>query len=276
MNLIRHSHSALTSFCLLLSGHLSAQTIIGAASRALNGISSIQAPGFTGIFNSPASGRWDSTNVVVADYRNMFGVQGLGSAALGISTGLKSLRLGALWNRTGSDFVSRQEFRVHCSGRISELLSLGLGLQYRFVRMSGLYRSAGTPIVQLGMALKAGRKTDLVIDWYNAVPVSANKNDITSAGVAHLRAGVRHRVSPQAGLLAEVHTRYGDYPNLSYIRGGIWYQTGHITFLAGAGNGPEPLSFGICFKSRQFRLDLASSYHASLGFSPQCSVNWFW
>ena len=275
MNWIRHSRSALTCICLLISGHLSAQTLIGASSRALGGISSIQAPGFTGVFNSPASGRWDSTNVVVADYRNMFGVKGLGSAALGVSTGLKSLRIGALWNRTGSDFVSRQEFKIHCSGRISELLSLGLGLQYRFVRMSGQYGSAGTPIVQLGMALKAGRKTDVVIDWYNAVPFSTNK-DLTNAGVAHLRAGVRHRVSLQAGLLAEVHTRYGDYPNRSFLRGGLWYQTGRITFLAGAGNGPEPISFGMCFKSGQLRLDLASSYHTSLGFSPQCSINWFW
>lgn len=260
---------------MLLPDISSAQTISGAGSSALAGIGSIQAPGSTGIFNSPAAGRWDSTRVLFADYRNLFGVNGLGSAALGVSTGLKSLRIGALWNRTGSNFVSRQEFRIHCSGRISELLSLGLGLQYRFVRMSGQYGSAGTPIVQLGMALKAGRKTDVVIDWYNAVSFIMNK-DLTNAGVSHLRAAVRHRVSAQAGLLAEADTRYGDYPNSSILRGGIWYQTGRITFLAGVSNGPAPLSFGLSFKSRQLKLDLASSYHTSLGFSPHVSANWNW
>lgn len=275
MNWIKHSGLALCIICILTAEYLSGQIIVGAATRALGGISSIQAPGCTGIFNSPAAGRWDSARIVFADSRNLFGVRGLSSEALGISMGLKSLRIGALWSRTGSDFVSRQEFRIHGSGRISELLSLGLGLQYRFINMSGQYGQGGTPIVQLGMAVKAGRKTDVVIDWYNVVPLNTN-TDISNIGIAHLRAGVRHRVSPQAGLLAEVHARYGDYPNRSFLRGGIWYQTRRIIFLAGAGNGPEPISFGMCFKSRQLRLDFSSSYHTSLGFSPQFSVNWFW
>lgn len=259
----------------LLPGMTYAQTIVGAGSSALAGISAIQAPGFTGMFNSPAAGRWDSTRVLFADYRNLFGVKGLGSTTLGYSTGIKSLRIGILWNRLGSDFINRQEFRIHGSGRISEVLSLGLGLQYRFIRMSGQYGQGGTPIVQLGMALKAGRRTDVVIDWYNAVAFNINK-DLTNAGVSHLRAAVRHRVSAQTGLLAEADTRYGDYPNKSILRGGIWYQTGRITFLAGVSNGPAPLSFGMSFKSRQLKLDLASSYHTSLGFSPHFSANWNW
>jgi hypothetical protein len=251
------------------------QTLVGAGAKGLGGISAIQAPGTVGIFNSPAAGRWDSSHTVLCDYRNLFGVNGLGSASIGYSTGIRSLRMGLLWNRTGSAYFQRQEFRLQVAGRLSELLTLGLGLHYRRVSMSGQYSSKGLPVIQLGMGLKAGRKTDVVIDWYNAIPMKLN-DAVAQADISQFRAGIRHRVSAQAGLLAEVHARYGDYPNKTILRGGLWYQTGSITFLAGAGNGPEPLSFGMSMNRKKLRLDFASAYHPSLGFSPHFSANWIW
>lgn len=253
-----------------------AQAPVGATSRALSGLGSLQAPGAIGIFNSPASGRWDSTRALFSEYRNFFGIRGLSSASLGFCTGIKSLRVGILWNRTGSMYLNRQELRLQLAGRISELLTLGMGLHYQKAFMTGSYQQQGKPALQLGMALKAGKKTDVLLDWLRNL--SRVENDFTAQhqGTAHFRAGVRHRVSKQAGLMGEVHARYGDYPNRSILRGGLWYRYGTFTFLAGTSNGPEPLSFGAVWRKQYITIECAASYHASLGFSPHFSASCNW
>lgn len=253
-----------------------AQSPFGAMSRSLSGLAALQVPGSIGIFNSPASGRWDSARTLFSEYRNYFGIRGLNSTSLAFTTGIKSLRMGMLWNRTGSMYLNRQELRLQLAGRISELLTLGMGLHYRQAFMTGTYRQKGSPAVQLGVALKAGKKTDVLLDWMRSLSFSENDWAGQHLGTAHFRAGVRHRVSRQAGLMGEVHARYGDYPNRSILRGGIWYQYGSLTFLAGTSNGPEPMSFGLSWRSRNILMECAAAYHTSLGFSPHLSAccNW--
>lgn len=276
MKLIKPKFILLFCFPVFSSNIIHAQSPVGAMSRALSGLGSMQAPGGIGIFNSPASGRWDSTRALFSEYRNFYGIRGLSSASLGFSSGIKSLRVGVLWNRTGSIHLNRQELRLQLAGRISELLTLGIGLHYRQAFMTGSYQQKGTPVVQLGVALKAGKKTDVLLDWLRSL--SINENDVSGQqlGAAHFRAGVRHRVSRQAGLMGEVHARYGDYPNRSILRGGIWYRYGTFTFLAGTSNGPEPMSFGAAWRKRNITVECAAGYHASLGFSPHFSASCNW
>jgi hypothetical protein len=276
MKLIKTRFILLFCFPVFSLTTSSAQAPVGAPSRALSGLGSLQAPGSIGIFNSPASGRWDSTRTLFSEYRNFFGIGGLSSTSLGLSTGINSLRVGILWNRTGSMYLNRQELRLQLAGRISELLTIGMGLHYRQSFMTGTYQQKGSPAVQLGVALKAGKKTDVILDWLRSLSFSANDWAGQYMGAAHLRAGVRHHVSKQAGLMGEIHARYGDYPNRSILRGGIWYRYGTFTFLAGTSNGPEPMSFGAVWRKRNITVACAASYHASLGFSPHFSATCYW
>lgn len=275
MSLTKLKRPALLMLLAFLGCRAAAQTTVGASARAMSGIGSIQPPGYTGIFNSPASARWDSSRTLIADAYRPFGVSTLGQNALGFTGGARNIRIGFLWQRSGSQYFNRQEFRLQFAGRISSLLTMGLGIHYRLTSMFGQYGRKGIPAIQWGMALKAGQKTDVVADWNNVVPFPLS-DYVADQGISHLRFGVRHRVSAQAGLLGEVHARYGDFPNQTILRGGIWYQLGKFRLLAGTGTGPEPFSFGAGFQSQKLRLDFAGAYHPSLGFSPQVTFNCIW
>jgi len=104
-------------------------------------------------------------------------------------------------------------------------------------------------------------------------PTRSKLNDFNDERIPTIiRLGLNYKFSEQ--VLATIEAEK-DLLNIPAFRAGLEYHTNNILFLrAGAGTGPNLMSFGVGIAKDALAFDLAASYHQTLGFSPEISFNY--
>jgi hypothetical protein len=87
-----------------------------------------------------------------------------------------------------------------------------------------------------------------------------------------LKAGASWKFSPKVSMLAEVAK---DIDQDVAVRAGLEYRVIEKLYLRGGVGGNDlQTSFGIGLALDEFKIDIASAYHPTLGYSPQISMSY--
>jgi len=176
----------------------------------------------------------------------------------------------------GSQSFGYNQFRTYRTGlgysmKLSELLSVGVQLNHHFVRINPAYGNHQTVTAEVGALARVNDKWSFAFSIFN---ITRNKiADFAEDRYATImRLGTKYSVSDKVLFLAEIEK------NVEYkLRGktGIEYIPLENMYVRGGfATAPIEFSFGIGYAFLgKYKVDLGSSYHQILGWSPNFSFS---
>jgi hypothetical protein len=154
----------------------------------------------------------------------------------------------------------------------SEKLSAGVQLNYLNTSIGEGYGSAGNFAVEMGLIYELLPQLNVGAHLFNPTKARVKSND--GYGEEYiptiLRFGFSYAFSERVLLSLETEK---DIERDPVFKAGIEYQLADMFFVrAGLGSRPTQNTFGFGMYTGRFRIDLSSSFHHILGYSPQASI----
>ncbi|NQX91772.1 MAG: hypothetical protein HRT74_06550 [Flavobacteriales bacterium] len=188
------------------------------------------------------------------------GVYGTGKMAYGLS--IESYGFSA-WRRTmvGGAIAMK----------LSEDFDVGVQLGYHQIQLGGIYGSSSTITGAVGFRYRL--RDDIVLAAHIFNPTRSQLADFNDERIPTLlRSGLEWKVSTQVSTILEVRKAINDPLGVNFA---VEYEPlEHLFIRGGAGTKPDMFSFGLGYRVGVMRIDVASSYHQTLGFLPQLSISY--
>ena len=222
-------------------------------------------------YNNPgALGKLDKLTVGVS-YENRFLLSDLQSQAFSASVPMK---IGVV--SIGAFNYGSTEFRNFRTGigyalKLADNFSAGVQINYQGLRLPEYYGSSNTVTGEVGVLLNITDEWNFGASIFNLgrAKLSDFKDDRYNTV---LRIGTSFTPSKLVRISAEI---WKDIDAPVSVRGGIEYEPFKDFHLrAGIGSQPTAFAFGFGYKWKVIRMDIASSYHQTLGWSPQISFTY--
>jgi hypothetical protein len=168
-------------------------------------------------------------------------------------------------------FNQYRSYRVGAgySLKLSELLFAGVQLNYQGIKLNEYYGSKNTLTAELGILTKISEHWKIGFSAFNlgrAKLTVDGSNRLTTT----LRLGTSYSFSKQVLIACEI-AKNDRYP-LRFKSGIEYNPLKSLYFRGGVASNPIELSFGFGYKSGCMQLDLGSSYHQLLGWSPNIAL----
>jgi len=245
--------------------------IIGARALSMGGISLLP-EGFWSVFNNQAGLSSINTFGVGIAYNSHFGIDknlSLKSAAFVIPT--NSGTFGLTINYFGYSAFHQQKLGLAFGKSLGDVLSMGIQIDYLSTVIGNDYGKANAFTFEIGILAKINPSLQIAAHLYNPFMVKLGKvfQEITAAVFSFSTA---YHLDSDILILAEFEQR-----SLSpgILKLGMEYQLIETIFIrAGLATKPQLFSFGIGLIINGINLDIGSSYHQILGFSPNVSMHY--
>jgi len=257
--------------CLLLAGWLYAQDgqpgVAGARGMGM-GHTGLVFTDIHGLFANPAAVAGLERFSAVAMVEQRFLVQELrqvaAAAALPAAGGAFGLRI----QHYGFELYNEQQVGLAYARRLSEGFSIGAQFVYFGNRIPG-YGSVHLLTFQVGLQAQLLPQLRLGASIYN--PLRLQRSEEGERLPSRFALGLGYSPSPQLLLTLEAEKDI-DFP--VRVKGGVEYHLAPPLLLrVGAASAPTTFTFGCGLRlSRGIGIDLASSWHQYLGFTPGISL----
>jgi hypothetical protein len=171
----------------------------------------------------------------------------------------------------GYSQYNESKIGVAYARRFSERLSAGIQLNYLFTSIGEGYGSAGNLAVEMGVIYEILPGLNIGTHIFNPTKAKISSND--GYGEEYiptvLRFGLSYSFSERVLLSLETEK---DIERDPVFKAGLEYQLADGFYVrAGVGTKPTQNAFGFGMHTGRFRIDLSSSFHHVLGYSPQAS-----
>ncbi len=172
----------------------------------------------------------------------------------------------------GYSLYNESKVGIAYAQSFGDKLSAGVQLNYLYTFIGDGYGSSGNFAVEMGIIY------ELLPQLYIGAHVfNPTKAKITSAdGFGHeyiptiLRLGFSYAFSDRVLISLETEK---DMEREPVFKGGLEYRLAEQFYIRGGlGTKPTQNTFGFGLHTGRFRIDLASSFHHVLGYSPQASI----
>lgn len=220
-------------------------------------------------FHNPgALAEVDKVSVGIA-YENRFLLKELQSQGL---VYVQPMKTGVI--SVGAQLYGFDQFRLYRAGvgyslKLSEMFSTGVQLNYQGIRLTENYGSKNTLTAEIGALAKITEKWKMGISIFNLGRAKlADFEDDRFSTV--MRLGTSYAFSNKVIVVAEAEKNI-DHP-LRFKAGMDYQLIKNFYFRAGFATQPIEVSFGFGYKFKLIQLDLGSSYHQQLGWSPHFSL----
>ncbi len=244
---------------------------LGNASVALNDFWSVHnnQAGLGGL-ESPAIGLY---------YENRFLVQELSLKAAAFVLTTKSGTFGINFNSFGYTNYNEMKAGLAYGRKFGKIFSAGVQLDYLRTHIAEDYGNRDAFTFEVGIRSELTEKLTIAAHIYNPIRVEIQK-DYDEKTPAIFKLGVAYKISEKL-LIALETEKDSDFKPL--IRGGLEYKiidkaavrVGYSTLPSTSGSENFSIasvySFGFGLNIRKFVLDLSSSWHQTLGWSPMVS-----
>lgn len=204
-------------------------------------------------------------------YENRFGMKELGYQSAGFVYPFQGSALGVTANYFGDELYHESAFGLAYGMRIAEGFSAGIQLDY-----FSSFTDAEEQVKNNAVTFEAGLLYELTpeitigVHAYNPLEVSMNSSAATEVIPSNYSLGAAFKVDEKLLLTTEVEKTQGYGES---VRAGVEYEVVDKTFLrAGVATKPGLFSFGFETSWNHLTLQIASSMHEVLGFSPMVSV----
>jgi hypothetical protein len=203
-------------------------------------------------------------------YENRFLLRELQSQALTVVLPLKTGVISVGAQMYGYELYRSQKAGMGYSLKLSEKFSAGIQMNYQGIRLTDNYGSKHT------VTAEAGVMGEITEDWKIGMSVfNLGRAKLAEFADDRFSTVMRLGTSYTLSKVVFVAEAEKDLDHAMRIKGGFEYEPiDHFYFRFGAGSKPVDISFGFGYKWRFLQLDLGSSYHQQLGWSPHFSLNY--
>lgn len=184
---------------------------------------------------------------------------------------LKSGAIGASFTNFGSSLYGESKFGISYGMKFSEFITGGVAINYHNTRIAYEYGQHSGVTAELGMQAYLNENFMLAAHLFNPTRTKLNNyNDERIPTI--LRLGLSYKFSEKVLTVIEAQK---DLLNSPTFKAGIEYNPNDMLYLrAGIGTSPSMASFGVGLKLDQMKLDIAASYHNTLGYWPELSFQY--
>lgn len=223
------------------------------------------------VHNNQAGLAWVNTIQGGFYYENRFLVKELGMKAGAVVLPIRQGTFGLEVSSFGFSQYGENKYGLSFARKFGTRVAAGIQLDYLTTRIAGEYGSVGAPAAEIGVMAEPVSHLRIGVHIFN--PTRAKLADYNDERVPTLmRFGGQYTFSEKVFLSAELEK---DVDFKAVFRGGIEYHPVKEFYLrAGAASNPGLSAFGFGVELKQFRLDLASTFHSVLGFTPQVSLQY--
>lgn len=260
----------LTFFLLLVTGYwllATGNSPLGARSSAIGG-ASVSLSDLWSVQNNQAGIGFQKTFVGGIVYQNPFMMKELSTKALGLALPVKGGTFGILVSNFGYSVYSETKAGLSFGKSFGEKISAGISLDYFGTSISE-YGKKNSFVAEVGMQAKPIKNLTLGFHLFNPTRTKlASYNDERIPTI--MRLGFDYKFSEKVFIAVETEK---DIEKKATMKAGLEYKLIKELYLrAGVSSNPSLSCFGIGINFKQFKLDLSSTYHSTLGFSPQVGL----
>lgn len=202
-------------------------------------------------------------------YENRFGIKELGLKSGAIVMPTKSGVLGLSVSNFGYSQFNENKIGLAYAKNFGEKFSAGVQLDYLTTHIGENYGNSGTVAAEAGLHYKLNSKLTAGAHVFNPTRAKvAEYNDERAPTIFKL--GLSYTFSDK--LIVAIESEK-DIQYEPVMKAGVEYhpiQT--LYFRTGISSNPTMNSFGFGLELSNFNIDFATSYHRTLGFSPQVSL----
>lgn len=204
-------------------------------------------------------------------YDNRFLVSELSSANLVMAQSVGDGVFGFSFSRYGYAAYREQKIGFGYARKLSDNFNIGVQIDYLMVALGNGYGSVGKFTWEGGVLYKVNDQISLAAHIFNPIRVQlAEFNDERVPAV--LRFGANYTFSDRVLLTAQLDKSIDQDV---IVGAGIEYRVVEDVFVrAGISGGSSLFSFGAGYRFKGFQIDIATSQHQVLGFSPQLGLTY--
>jgi hypothetical protein len=241
---------------------------VGGRNAALGNATVTQSDGWN-YFTNPGTSIFSKESSIGVFYQNRFLVKELQSQAFSFT----KVRDKIAWHgggfAYGYDKYRQLKFGGGTSVKLTDIMAIGVSINYQGVRVYQGYESLHSLSSDLGFILKVNEDTQIagaLFNWGRAK--YQNKSDCYWNSV--FRIGMKHAFGSELKILIEVEK---DFIQLIRFKSGVEYQVNkQFGLLFGFKSKPLELSAGYTFRWKCCAIDFGASYTSRLGW---CSFSSF-
>ncbi len=214
---------------------------------------------------------WLKAPSVGVYYQNKFTLKELNNIGLAYAHPMKKGTMAVQWSNFGYSLYQENKVGLAYALQLSENFSGGVQLDYLSTKLGGIYGSKSVLSAEVGLQAKITSKIRLGVHIYNPTRVKLNEYN-NEAVPTIMRFGMDYRFSKKVLVVVETQK---DIDHIAMLKTGIEYKANDkVYFRAGMATGPTLASFGFGLMMKQYKLNIAASYHQTLGFSPELSFTY--
>lgn len=261
-------------FILLFNLPLKAHQInqpVGARAFAMGGVSLLPAD-FWSLFNNQAGLASQTHWTFGLAYDSYLGLdKNLSLKSGGFLIPTTSGTFGLSLSYFGYSAYHEQKIGLAYGKSLGENFSVGLQIDYLSVNIGNDYGHANAITFELGIEAKLSEDLQIASHIYNPFMVKMGKVN-PEATPAIFKLAAAYKIETDILILAE-------YEQSVYAHGifkfGMEYHVIEQIFVRGGlATNPNLFSFGLGFNFNGFTVDVGSSYHQTLGFSPKFGLHY--
>ncbi len=202
-------------------------------------------------------------------FENKFLLDALNFGAAAVAYPTSSGVLAFSFTHFGFDLYGENKVSLGFARDFGERFSAGIQLNYHHARLAEDYGSTGNITFELGAIYEVLPDLHIGVHLFN--PTRAKVADYANERIPTiLRTGFSYAFSEKVIVVLEAEQ---SSEQKATFKAGIDYQIiDHFSIRGGIGTQPTSNAFGFGFQLGRLQIDLASSYHYVLGYSPQASL----
>lgn len=263
-----------TLFIVLLfykAGLASGEWISHGGRSAAMGLSSAAVSDFWSVNNNQAGMAFYDKTAAGIYYENRFLIKEMASQTGAFTLKTKYGLLGASVGYSGDANYHTTKAGLAYAMKIGNRFAAGVQLDYLGTALAEDYGKHANVTFDLGIMVRITEQLTFGAHTFN--PLHVKLTDYNNESIpAILNAGLSYTFSDKLLLTAEAF-KNSEFP--MEFRTGAEYKLGKIAYArVGLSTSPARYTFGFGLEMKNFTLDLSSSVHQQLGFSPQASMQY--
>ncbi|MEK6615445.1 MAG: hypothetical protein AABZ32_04945 [Bacteroidota bacterium] len=201
-------------------------------------------------------------------YQNQFALKELSTKAFAFTLPVKSGTFGLCVSNFGYSLYSENKYGLSFGKSFGEKISAGISMDYLSTNISE-YGKKKSFVAEIGIQAKPIKNLTMGVHIFNPTRTKlASYNDERIPTI--MRLGFDYKFSEKVFVALETEK---DIEKKGMVKAGLEYKLIKELYLrAGVSTNPSLSCFGIGINLKQFRLDISSAYHSTLGFSPQVGL----
>ncbi len=204
-------------------------------------------------------------------YESRFMMSDLGMKAFAAGMPTKYGSFGLNVNSFGYSAYNEMKAGIAYGRKLGEHFSMGVQLDYFNTHLGENYGNSSTVGGEIGIMAEPVKNLTVGLHLFNPTRSKISGN-VTERIPTIMRFGMSYKFSEQVFIIAEAEK---DVDYKTTFRGGLEYRPLPAFYIrAGAASNPGLVAMGFGVALKKFRLDIASSFHSVLGFSPSVGLQY--